>query len=81
VLPSEEGKGYATEAARMLIAWAFEQPGVRAVEATIPPWHTASQRVATKCGMTKVGAAHDNEVGEVDVWEIRLPFKASHHAL
>jgi ribosomal-protein-alanine N-acetyltransferase len=71
VLPEEERKGYATEAAQMLVAWAFEQPEVRAVEATIPSWHTASQRVVKKCGMTKIGVSHDNDVGEVDVWELR----------
>lgn len=71
VLPTEEGKGYATEAARMLIEWGFNQPNVRAVEATIPPWHVASLRIAEKCGMTKIGKANDHDVGEVEVWEIK----------
>jgi ribosomal-protein-alanine N-acetyltransferase len=71
VLPSEQGKGYGTEALEMLFAWAFNLPEVRAIEATIAPWNAASKRMVEKCGMTKVGIAHDREEGEVELWEIR----------
>jgi RimJ/RimL family protein N-acetyltransferase len=73
VLPAEEGNGYATEAAQMLIEWGFSQPEVRAIEATISPSNAASLRIAEKCGMTKIGIAHDRDAGDMEVWEIRRP--------
>jgi RimJ/RimL family protein N-acetyltransferase len=73
VLPAEEGQGYATEAAKMLIDWGLTQPEVRAIEATISPSNSASKRIAEKCGMIKIGMAHDREEGDVEVWEIRRP--------
>lgn len=68
--PEAEGRGYATEAARALVAWALAQPGVSRVRATIPPDHARSRRVADKAGMGVVGTAHDDEVGEVLVYEV-----------
>lgn len=69
VYPEFEGQGVATEATRALIEWAFEQAEVSRVRATIPPWHAASLHVARKAGMKRVGIAHDNDVGEVFVFE------------
>ena len=70
IYPAFEGQGYATEAARALAAWALEQPEVTRVRATIPPGHVPSLRVAEKVGMRQVGTAHDDEVGEVLVFEV-----------
>ncbi|HJR15788.1 MAG TPA: GNAT family N-acetyltransferase, partial [Gemmatimonadales bacterium] len=38
--PGREGRGYATEATRALVDWAFGQPGVRIVRALAPVWNT-----------------------------------------
>ncbi len=73
IYPALEGRGYATEAARALAAWALEQPDVACVRATIPPWHAPSLRVAAKIGMRQVGTAHDDDVGDVIVFELRGP--------
>jgi RimJ/RimL family protein N-acetyltransferase len=73
VYPHHEGKGYATEAVDTLIDWALERAPVRAVRATIPPWNKASARVAEKLGLSHVGMAHDEEVGEVLVYEMTFP--------
>ena len=73
IYPVFEGRGYATEAARALVAWALGQPGVASVRATIPPGHTPSLRVADKLDMRQVGTAQDEEVGEVLVFEARRP--------
>ncbi len=70
VFPAFEGSGYATEGTRGLISWALRQDGVTRVRATIPPWHAASIRVATKAGMRPVGEDEDPDVGRVMVWEI-----------
>jgi ribosomal-protein-alanine N-acetyltransferase len=73
IYPGFEGRGYATEAARALIGWALRKAGVCVVRATVPPWHKPSVRVAEKAGMRQVGTAHDDEVGEVLVFEARRP--------
>jgi len=69
VYPEHTRQGYATEAARGALAWAFAQPGALLARATIPPWNTASLRVAEKLEMQRAGTAQDEEVGEVLVFE------------
>lgn len=59
-------KGYATEATRVSVEWALEQPGVRVVRAATPIWHVASQKVLTACGLVRVGE-RDSPLG--DLWE------------
>ena len=70
VYPEFQGHGYATEAVRALVAWALAQPNVTRVRATIPPGNGPSLRVAEKAGLRRVGTEIDEEVGEVEVWEI-----------
>jgi [ribosomal protein S5]-alanine N-acetyltransferase len=77
IYPTHERQGYATEASQALTAWALEQPGVLAVRATIPPDHTRSLRVAEKLGMRVVGTDHDDEVGEILVFEVSRPADAA----
>ena len=48
-----QGRGYASQAARALIAWA-QASGV-AVAASIAPGHTASERVASRAGLCPTG--------------------------
>lgn len=69
VYPHEEGRGYATESSRVVMAWALDQPGVRRVRATVPAWNLASVAVARKLGMVEVGREHHAGVGEVSVYE------------
>lgn len=54
-----QGRGYATEAAKLAIKWAFEHSDVKAVEAETDPDNAASQRVLEKCGFKATG-----EIGE-----------------
>ena len=51
------GRGYATEAVRAALAWAFRHPEVRAVEAETDPDNKVSQRVLAKCGFAPNGTA------------------------
>ena len=69
VYPAFQGSGSATEAVRALVAWAFRQPGVAAVRATVPPGNAPSLRVVAKAGFHRTGTAVDDEAGEVEVWE------------
>ena len=50
-----QGRGYATEAVKLALAWAFSHPGVAAVEAETDPDNIASQKVLTKCGFKPTG--------------------------
>jgi ribosomal-protein-alanine N-acetyltransferase len=55
MLAGSEGLGYATEAARRLIEWAFGHPEIEQVTAETLPDLARSLRVMEKCGMRFVG--------------------------
>lgn len=55
LLPGFGGVGYATEAARRLIDWAFEHPEIEQVTAETLPDLAGSIRVMEKCRMRCVG--------------------------
>jgi RimJ/RimL family protein N-acetyltransferase len=65
VNPDQEGKGYATEAAAALAAFAFGFPEVTVVRAQTLPSSAASQRVLAKSGFERVGDAMDPDDGLV----------------
>jgi RimJ/RimL family protein N-acetyltransferase len=65
-----EGRGYATEAARAVVAWALGHRTVSRVRATVPTGNLASVAVARKLGMARVGTDVLPEVGEVAVYEL-----------
>ena len=68
--PDHQGRGFASEAAAALVAWALDQPGVGSVQATIPPLHVASQRVAAQAGLRPTDRVeNDPDEGPVEVWE------------
>jgi [ribosomal protein S5]-alanine N-acetyltransferase len=64
-----QGKGYATEAAQALTAYAFSSGRVRVVRAHTLPEPNASTRVLTKCGFQRLGEVIDPEDGLVWRWE------------
>lgn len=70
VYPEMEGRGYATEAARAVTAWALAAPGVSRVRATVPIGNPGSLAVARKLGMSVVGSESHPEVGELAVCEV-----------
>lgn len=55
VVPSRRRRGYATEAARALVDWAFTQPGVDQVVARCQPLNFASIGTLEKMGFHLVG--------------------------
>ena len=69
VLPDHQGRGYATEAAQALVAFAFGSRRVRVVRAHTLPESNASARVLTKCGFRHVGEVIDPDDGLVWRWE------------
>jgi len=69
VEPRHQGRGYATEAARALVAFAFASGSMRLVLAHTQPGNGASDRVLTKCGFARVGEVVDPEDGLVCRWQ------------
>lgn len=69
VVPSREGRGYATEAARALIHFAMGDARVKRIRAHTRPEPNASTRVLTKCGFVHIGLVVDPEDGPVWRWE------------
>lgn len=59
-LPPHQGKGYATEAGRALVDWAFSV-GHHRVYGRLEPRNAASARVFEKLGMRKEGHLVENE--------------------
>ena len=76
VEPEHQGKGYATEVAAALTAFAFSCPEVRVVRAHTLPEPNASTRVLAKCGFERIGEVQDPEDGRVWRWEIFRPESA-----
>jgi len=63
--PEEQGKGYATEAVKALLAYAWATGEVTMVLAHTLPASTASKRVLAKCGFRHVGEVIDPDDGLV----------------
>ncbi|GAA5195783.1 GNAT family protein [Microbacterium jejuense] len=53
--PHAQGRGYATEAARLLLALAFDELGLHRVYAELDPRNTASVRICERLGMRHEG--------------------------
>jgi RimJ/RimL family protein N-acetyltransferase len=55
VVSRARGRGIATQALRMLTAWAFAELGLERIELRIDPENPASERVAERVGYTREG--------------------------
>jgi ribosomal-protein-alanine N-acetyltransferase len=69
IVPSRQGRGYATEVAGALVQFASADARVRRIIAHTLPEPNASTRVLTKSGFEHVGAVEDPEDGLVWRWE------------
>jgi [ribosomal protein S5]-alanine N-acetyltransferase len=59
VVPDRRRRGYATEAAAGLVAWALDQPGVRAIVATCDAGNEASVLTLERIGFHRTGEQDD----------------------
>ena len=66
--PEQRCRGYATEAAAALVAYAFTKTDVLFVRAHTLPEANASTRVLTKCGFERAGEVVDPDDGLVWRW-------------
>jgi RimJ/RimL family protein N-acetyltransferase len=69
--PAARGKGYATEAARAAIDWAFETFPLERIISLIHPDNSASQRVATRLGQRRTAERFAPFHDLCDIWEMR----------
>ena len=69
IAPEYRARGYASEAAQALIAYAVASGQVRTIRAHTLPQHNASTRVLLKCGFTLLGEVVHAEDGIVWRWE------------
>lgn len=69
--PQRWGNGFATEAARALLAYGFEQLGQPVIYAVIKSENIASMGVAKRLGMTHLGPTRRYYNAQVELFEIR----------
>jgi ribosomal-protein-alanine N-acetyltransferase len=62
VFPADQRRGYATETAIALMAWATEEHGIRHFISSTTPENAASLRVHDKLGFARTGEFIDGEV-------------------
>ncbi len=60
ILEACRGQGYATEAVRLALQWAFQHPEINAVEAETAPDNSASRNVLLKCGFQETGTTGED---------------------
>ena len=70
IAPGFRNRGYATEALRGLVQFAFYDPGVRRVVAHTLAERNASNVVLERIGMTFAGELANEEVGKIWRWEL-----------
>lgn len=71
IAPSYRGRGFATQAAEMLMARALASGCVQTLRAHTSPEHNASTRVLEKCGFTWQEEVTHPEDGLIWRWELR----------
>ena len=59
IVPSRQGRGYATEAVQAMLAMAWADSRVRIVVAGTDPGNAASQRVLEKAGFRQISAGDE----------------------
>lgn len=67
--PQQWGRGYASEAARAIVGFGFEELGLHRITAHCLAENTASARVLEKLGMQLEGRMRDNEHFKGQYWD------------
>lgn len=69
IYPLFEGNGYASEAARGLVDYAFVSREVRCIRATIEVSNRASQKVARRAGLINTNQMLEDDGMTLSIWE------------
>lgn len=72
VLPAGQGKGYATDAVRTLVRYAFEEQNAHSVVARIRADNEPSRRVVEKVGFTREGTRREGYFRGGDYHDIAI---------
>jgi [ribosomal protein S5]-alanine N-acetyltransferase len=72
IFETHRGNGYATEAARALIAWARSRHDIGDVIASVAPDNAPSLALLHRLGFRQTGTQWDDEDGEELVFELQL---------
>ena len=78
--PSHWGRGYATEAARALLAWGLERFGFPSLVATLDPANYASRRILLALGFTWRARTLDEHGLPTDLMRLEIPSAAPDRA-
>jgi RimJ/RimL family protein N-acetyltransferase len=75
VLPGYQGQGYASEAAQLLVAYAFDELNAHSIRAEVQADNPASERVLEKLGFQQEGrkrAAYykEGEYKDLTIWSV-----------
>jgi RimJ/RimL family protein N-acetyltransferase len=65
IVPSYQQQGYATEASKAIVNWAFDQPNVQTLTAGCDANNIASKRILEKIGMQHIATR-----GNMLVWKL-----------
>jgi RimJ/RimL family protein N-acetyltransferase len=68
IVPSQQGRGFATQAVDLLVKEGFSKAEIQTIEACTVPMNSASGRVLEKNQFVRDGSKIDPEDGEVWVW-------------
>ena len=71
VAPGFRRQGYASEAVRALLQWAFQDQGQRVFVLTISPDNTASLAMATSLGFTPTGLSQEDPLDGIEHYFVR----------
>lgn len=69
LLPEYNGKGYITEAIKVVVEYGFEQMNLHSIEAVIDPGNMPSERVLQKNGFVKEAHILENELWDGKFWD------------
>ncbi len=69
IIPSQQKRGFATQAVNLLLQEGFYKAGIQTIEACTTPSNFASWRVLERNQFVKIGSKIDPEDGEVWIWQ------------
>lgn len=69
MLPEFNGKGYMSEAIKVVLAYGFDQLNLHSIEAVIDPDNVASEKILQKIGFVKEAHILENELWDGKFWD------------
>ncbi|SDR26052.1 GNAT family N-acetyltransferase [Natronobacterium texcoconense] len=67
--PDEHGQGYGSEAAELVVGYAFDQLGLHRIRAHVFEFNDASQRLLESIGFTREGTERESQFIDGEYWD------------